>query len=607
MIALLAIQYLLTDFQRRLLAMVHLKTLASTLAVLLLAEIWTCFPPPNKQVSNKGKAVERDIEALDDPMDLALTPSKVKHSSKQDESDLIRGENDGFLGVKKVGKNDQSSKQIESISGSSSYRHLVAVAQEIKMVLRARHDQKTLAKKQADWESVIKNAEWTKEIIYEAIPSRVSMTDLETMKEIVGRLEGLYELIETIYGPQTSVTSTGKSTRQKSLDFVPKPSLELDEYKKWIPKLVSLLDVPTDLGDHNFHVRVAWNRCILQTLTYLYKYHLIPAELAESFQGYPRDPVFLKWLAMESHDTFRPNTRYWSNFHRSLEDVDFLQNHPLLSSIAQIFNELGRREQDFIVFYRLKFVIESFYERTLPYEEMDPNTKPIEAQWHLEFLEKMEKTVSKEFELTNSQYEAELANGLLEVKDELMEMKNFLIGPIVGPEHDNKSVFYILRYSFDILDFAQKKYGAKFIEQLGLNDHLDPRTVQYQRNFEFMKAITQLNLWTKILLDYGCFLLTELQYGREVPPDAWSNKITFFWRKLMESANGYKQTLLLECKNDPTWKEFLEIDPFFASAKRAWDHKIQIFPELYDLLKSLMDKGISDAEIDELRDIFFEK
>ncbi|WAQ92772.1 hypothetical protein PtA15_17A254 [Puccinia triticina] len=161
--------------------MAYLRALALTLVVLLLAEI--CCAPLNKEVTSQGKEVERGIEALDEPMDLALTSSDVENSSKRAGSHMSRGKNDDPLAVKEAGKTDQSSKQIEATSGSSAYQHLVAVAQEIELGLRTQHDQINLEKRQMDWLGLMDNVAWTRHMTDEAIPSRVAEMDSKTRKE----------------------------------------------------------------------------------------------------------------------------------------------------------------------------------------------------------------------------------------------------------------------------------------------------------------------------------------------------------------------------------------------------------------------------------------
>ncbi|WAR63673.1 hypothetical protein PtB15_17B274 [Puccinia triticina] len=579
--------------------MVYLRALTLTLVVLLLAEICTCTPL-NKEVASQGKEVERGIEALDDPMDLALTPSDVENSSNRAGSHMSRGKNDDPLGVKEAGKTDQSSKQTEPISGSSAYQHLVAVAQEIEPGLRMQHDQKTLEMRQTDWLSMIGIFEYTRSVTNGAVPSHVADMDSKTRERILGELNDFYELIETIYGCQTLPTPTAKPVGREPLDFTPKPSLELEEYKQWIRKLVSFLDTTANLDGPNFYARAAWNNCIFHILSYLYKYHLIPAELDESFQGYLRNPVFLRWLAMESHGRFYSDIRYWSKFHGNLEEVEFLQNHPLLTSIAEIFNVLRRREQDLLVFYRLKIFVESFYGRFLPYERMDPKKLPIQAQWHLNFLNKMEKIVSKELQLTQTHYEEELADGFLEVKDELMNMKNFLIRPVVSPEYQDEHMLQFLRFSFDILDFAQKKYGAKFTEQLGLNDRMDPSTLEYEKSFEFMKATRKLHVWMAIATGHTYFVSTGLKDGLSIPPDAWS-RADFFWNKLLQSAIGYKKTVSRGSKEDPGWKELFSTNRFFALIEDAWDSEIISHIKIYWTFKKVANKKIAGDDNDKLR------
>ncbi|OAV97191.1 hypothetical protein PTTG_26074 [Puccinia triticina 1-1 BBBD Race 1] len=579
--------------------MAYLRALALTLVVLLLAEI--CCTPLNKEVTSQGKEVERGIEALDEPMDLALTSSDVENSSKRAGSHMSRGKNDDLLAVKEAGKTDQSSKQIEATSGSSAYQHLVAVAQEIELGLRTQHDQINLEKRQMDWLGLMDNVAWTRHMTDEAIPSRVAEMDSKTRKENLWELNVFFELLETVYGRQTLGTSTSQTVSGEPLGLIPKPSLELEEYKQWIRKLVSFLDTTATMHDTNFYARAVWNSCIFNTLSYLYKYHLIPAESEESFQGSLRNPVFLKWLAMESHGRFVLDVRYWSKFPGNLEEVEFLQNHPLLSSVAEIFNGLGRREQDFVGFYRLKFVLESCYEWTLAYDGMDPNKFPIQAQWHLNFLKKMEKIVSKELQgqLTQSQYDEELASGFLEVKDDLMNLKNFLIRPVISPKYPEQWILQFLRFSFDILDYAQKKYGAKFTEQLGLNDRMDPSTLQYKRSFEFMKATRKLNVWMAIATGHTYFVLTQLKYHGRFVPYAWS-EANFFWNKLLQSADAYEKTLVRGFSEDRAWKELISTNEVFDLTKAAWDHEIDLHMRIYQTFKKIASEKITGNDIDKL-------
>ncbi|KAA1107306.1 hypothetical protein PGT21_009692 [Puccinia graminis f. sp. tritici] len=605
--------------------MVYWKTVTLILVVCLTVENGLCVPASVKDFPSEGKeVVQSDLEGLNNPVPLELSQTNGEHHAHQASSDMSRDANHDHLGVQDLDENGQPRKHPKSIRHNSVYQHLVGVAEEIKIAnimreLRTQYEQENLMLKQADWNSMIKTATWTKELIKEVIPSRISIDDWATMEEVHEELEVFYDRIETIYGSPIPVIATDtKSLAQppKPIDLIPKSFLE--EYQESIKKLVSILTRPSDLRVNYFHVRVAWTKCILESLVYLYKYKLIPSDMTETFANYLKDPVVLKWLAQESHRIFGYATRYWNNFHHDLNEIEFLQNHPLLSPMADIFGELGGREQTFVVFHRLKTMIDFVYRMTFPMKDIVDTTAsstgsstPIQVSRQMDFMEKMEKILAKEFlpnhHSNDNDPEESILQGLSEVKDGLLKMKDFLISPVLEPEIDSEVQFHIVRFSFLILDFAQRKYGPKFIEHLGLNDPHDPNTISFKRNFELMRLIGQVDLWRTMFLDYGWFVWMEFDYGRPIPQDAWSNKGSFFYYKLKEAANNYKQFLLIQFDQDPGWKDFLHTNRFFRFFKESWDSEIQNLPWLYVIFKRIIAKKIPGDYSDLPISMFIEK
>ncbi|KAI9602167.1 hypothetical protein KEM48_000198 [Puccinia striiformis f. sp. tritici PST-130] len=246
----------------------------------------------------------------------------------------------------------------------------------------------------------------------------------------------------------------------------------------------------------------------------------------------------LKFIVNQSHLVFEYDTRYWNKLHNDLNHIEFLQNHPQLTPYGEIFKRLGKREQDCFMFYRLKVLMDESYRVSFPLRRVNPNNTvfrtPIQVTWHTNFMDKIEEILVKEFEKPSTSYsenkelgKPEDDHGFSQVKAYLIKIKDFLILPVIIPEIDNKHLEQITKFSFAILELSKRKYDDRHVEGLGLSNELDPATINFKRNNEFIEKISKMEVWKTIFLDYGWFLLEEFNHGRQIPLNTWEMKVQF--------------------------------------------------------------------------------
>ncbi|KAH9440436.1 hypothetical protein Pst134EB_031048 [Puccinia striiformis f. sp. tritici] len=599
-------------------------------------------PPPNEDLVDKGK----EIEGLDDAgltlsehnsQNLYSDHSHDGHQTvpfnadqNQSETQKLNGklidENDSVHEfVKEAGTakadNNQVTQQMDTISKDLGYQHLVAIAHEIKTVRTERElrMKETLAMKQADWDSMIKTTAWAKEVIEEVISSHLTEEDWRTTEEIYIELESFHDRLITIYGPPSSsltgqpqftFSSIDKSPhlRPQPIPFIPK--FILHEYRSSILNLIALFLKESNLPGHYLHAKIAWNQSILEILLYLVKYELIDSEIQQSFEDYLKTIDGLKFIVNQSHLVFEYDTRYWNKLHNDLNHIEFLQNHPQLTPYGEIFKRLGKREQDCFMFYRLKVLMDESYRVSFPLRRVNPNNTvfrtPIQVTWHTNFMDKIEEILVKEFEKPSTSYsenkelgKPEDDHGFSQVKAYLIKIKDFLILPVIIPEIDNKHLEQITKFSFAILELSKRKYDDRHVEGLGLSNELDPATINFKRNNEFIEKISKMEVWKTIFLDYGWFLLEEFNHGRQIPLNTWENEGSIYWIKLRESVNDYKQFLIREFKKDPEWKSnFLESNQFFDFTKKLWDIESQNIDWFYVIFHKILRRKNRSRHLD---------
>ncbi|KNF04679.1 hypothetical protein PSTG_02165 [Puccinia striiformis f. sp. tritici PST-78] len=394
--------------------------------------------------------------------------------------------------------------------------------------------------------------------------------DRETYATVIDRLTVVHNYLLSIHGtPNTSPEKSSIAKTQPSAQLKALADDTVKIYRQAVLDLFHLVQTPTNLPAPIYHIRLASNSCILQTLAYLRKYKLIPTDIEESIESTLKSPTGLEWIARETQKVFVPGSKYDNNFHRPFTVVEFLENHPQLVQYSHLFQDLPKKEQDFVLFKGLKIGIAKVSSLTHEKNGRDAVKISTAAKPYTDFMEKMETILLKEFEPGNHQKIT--VEDLSEVRQDVLNFKNFLMKPLMVPENEAIVQNQFKRYSFLILDFLQRKLGPNYMEKVGLSMK-EHNTEEFQTFFAFMKSSGQMELWRTMFMDYGWFVMQKTVFKRPVPPKVWEETSGFLWGKLMEEIPNYQRL-----SHGP--EEKLQQNSYIHGLKLYWDYESRILGE----------------------------
>ncbi|KAH9446592.1 hypothetical protein Pst134EA_030503 [Puccinia striiformis f. sp. tritici] len=547
--------------------MIHDITAILILALFISPGGKFCAPASIDDVVNEGRETARSVK------DMSVSP-EIHPTTAQGQAHNIQN----------AGKpHGQETIHLEALPGRLEHESLATVARE-NHILNGENgpgrydDQDHFAAKKADWDSMIQSHAELEESFKSDIGPGTTQNDLNIMKSVSEGLTVCHNHLWYIYGPPTmpprqSWFEKSASQGSNSISMATSAQTTEEEYRKSIWNLVPLLYEDSGLSVHLYHLRLSWNSCILQTINYLRRYKLMPVDMEQDLGNLLKRPDSLKWIAVETQDTFKYDRVHWNNFHSALSQVEFLENHPQLSQHSEIYKGLGKKEQDFVLFYRSKLMISDFYSGKYYKVPYDPTKLPTRTL-HMNFLSKMEKILLRELEEDNTQ--PDRLDDILEVREELLEIRDFFIKPSPVPNMEDKPLSHVMRFSFLLQEIVQRKFGSDHLERLGLVEHEDIR-LEFQRNFEFLKAVGQMELWRTLMLDYGWFLLINTKRHREVPRVVWQRRGSFLWGKLLGSAEVFQTLINREQGSDPAWDGIRHGYRYFYYTKVAWDKETRRF------------------------------
>ncbi|KAA1107305.1 hypothetical protein PGT21_009654 [Puccinia graminis f. sp. tritici] len=631
------------------------------LALLVLSKDWICMSSSIRDVVNGGMESGSPVKCVDSSgshfyfsltyqnnifTDLFLPNPNVgvlllgtSHGLREDPSGgltaAVRSKDRKFsffaLNISSCNKGLSTIAKLDNLQGSENFDGIVQDSGHSKILPHhpkhsslAAMDQGTekLALKKANWEAMTKSYDELEKSIKSVMGSEILQADLDVMKLVSEELIVCHNLLRTIYGPPTfppkkSLLESLSGRNSNPLDISIKEIAE--DYKKSISALVSILYKTTSLPGKYLHLRLSWNNCILQTLDYLRKHKLIPVDISQDLENLSKAPDSLKWIARETQEVFKYDALYWNRFHNALSEFEFLENHPQLCQLFNLFkgkssiplkrfisirfkiadrrgtissqldiaivlfSGLGKKEQDFVLFYRCKLMMMDFYSERFYMFGYDPRKIPTRTL-HINFLTKMETLLLQE--LDHSHSEPQPVTNFLDLKQELMNIRNVFITPILNRENQDEPLHHVARFSYLLLNIVERKFGPNYMEKLGVG--LDAHeAVEFRRNFEFMKAVGQMDVWKTLFMDYGWSLLINTTRRREVPQEIWEERRAFYWGKLKESVKSYDSLINREVEKDAAWDgRVARYRPFYL-AKKVWDSEIQQLQIYYNYFNIL--------------------
>ncbi|KAI9603959.1 hypothetical protein H4Q26_003568 [Puccinia striiformis f. sp. tritici PST-130] len=156
--------------------------------------------------------------------------------------------------------------------------------------------------------------------------------------------------------------------------------------------------------------------------------------IAANHRGHSEKSTGLEWIAREAQEAFVPGSRS------------------------------TKKGTDFVLFKGLKIGITNVFPHTHEESGRDSVKISTAAKPYTNFMEKMETILLKELEPGNHQKIT--VEDFSEVGKDILNIKNFLMDPVMVPENEAIVQNHFKRYSFLILDFLQRKLGPDYMEKL---------------------------------------------------------------------------------------------------------------------------------------------
>ncbi|KAA1131668.1 hypothetical protein PGTUg99_035097 [Puccinia graminis f. sp. tritici] len=185
------------------------------------------------------------------------------------------------------------------------------------------------------------------------------------------------------------------------------------------------------------------------------------------------------------------HSRFYHPFHTSFEQEEFLGNHFQLLPYHDFYQGLNKQEKDL---FMLDYIWHGFIYRDYS------NHRSQRCKTELFF--KLEERLSEA--LKNNDFHQQKCKILLEVKDELTEMMDFLLEPI-GVVQDDQRVSN--RFTILFLEFTSNTFGSNYMEILGFEES-DPRTKEVNQKLHYLTQFQRSIMWTLLeephTLNFDC-------------------------------------------------------------------------------------------------------
>ncbi|PLW26008.1 hypothetical protein PCASD_23318 [Puccinia coronata f. sp. avenae] len=494
------------------------------------------------------------------------------------------------------------SDEVKAMSMSQDHHNPASSSQATKITnnadvyLRMRLTPNQLALKQADYDSMMESLSSTERYLTEAgkmhnpqapAEDQLSKDQVISLNDATTTIRVAHNLLINLYGPP-SVPPSKSLLSGLSDSFSPTRARiakgALEDYNTAIRKLFGLLMVRMNLPPMFHHLQLPMTNCILQTLKYCRKYHLMPAELDVTIESKLTSPAGLQWIAEQTQNAFVEGDTYGGAHHSPLSEIEFLQYHPAFSQFADLYNRLDQNEKHLVLFYALQISIQKSYSRSFPQDGKRPKTPPVQVSLHETFMVKLEPMLLKQFEHEDSN--PGTAEGFRQLHEEILDIKNYLIQPDMQPQLTMKQVHQLKTNSFLALKFLETKLGTNFMAQLGLQEH---DTEEFKMVFKFMKVTRQMDVWKNLVYEYENHFDITSRYHR-LPSDLLhtdssmeeaQKTVEFYQKKLMGSVEDYSR-LVEEMARDSTGQLLLQHNQYISAAKNEWDKQAQGIDDIWD-------------------------
>ncbi|KAA1104308.1 hypothetical protein PGT21_018852, partial [Puccinia graminis f. sp. tritici] len=266
-----------------------------------------------------------------------------------------------------------------------------------------------------------------------------------------------------------------------------------------------------------------------------------------------------------------------------------LKYHLHLHQFYNIYTDLGKKEQDFILFHYFLMTIEK------PARKEVWKDDPILAEFCepmltlICFLRKLRKFIVGQFSQTNLEKSQEI-KFFTGAKKDLIEMRMFLIEPPWPSESIREEVWESFVKTSNTLNFIHQRFGSEYMKEPEFREN-DKDIEDFEVKNKLIFLLQNTTIWSYSLLYYSHYAEKFMSKGdnHEVPTNVRKAIGMVYWNKLEENAYAYQKLKSEQIKMNPLWEERISAFKFHKNILFVHDEMIRGLPSVYEKFQSLVD------------------
>ncbi|KAA1105866.1 hypothetical protein PGT21_022659 [Puccinia graminis f. sp. tritici] len=419
-----------------------------------------------------------------------------------------------------------------------------------------------------EWESLKDHFVFLEKELYKELESvgHDNIHDIQHLSGILRQLHDSHKLIGKVFG-DASVEHNLEQREHFDGSFAHNT---LEDYSQSIEGLFSIIKGYQYQPSYDYQLLVDWKQCALWSLNYLSKNGLFPVHGPDGLQETWRSPQMLSSIAQAAVQVFhQKHSRFYHPFHTSFEQEEFLGNHFQLLPYHDFYQGLNKQEKDL---FMLDYIWHGFIYRDYS------NHRSQRCKTELFF--KLEERLSEA--LKNNDFHQQKCKILLEVKDELTEMMDFLLEPI-GVVQDDQRVSN--RFTILFLEFTSNTFGSNYMEILGFEES-DPRTKEVNQKLHYLTQFQRSIMWVSTYLDHAHYLGVRKKDGFPVQKDVGQERKALYQRKISESLADFHR-MEEGLFSNPEMKQKLQLEQYCNYLFPGWDEFLKRPEAINEYFKSL--------------------
>ncbi|KNZ49032.1 hypothetical protein VP01_524g3 [Puccinia sorghi] len=413
---------------------------------------------------------------------------------------------------------------------------------------------------------------------------------LNTFKKLIDQLNNLENLLEHVFGTPQVPLQNSLVEPQAVWNNADKGQVEDFERSTWdlVSNLQQILNVNT-IPQALHHILVAHNDCALQTLQLIRRYNLAPPGLNQQIQDYLRSRQGLAWFIGATANSVVMGSKFQGDHSWEPYSEIQLKHHFRFSDFNKVFQDLAKKEQDWILFHYILRQLDPSLKEFIDDEYTTEKMKQDESwnHWVL-FTRKLRNFLSKELEGDNQ--EGSSRRFLMDVRDDLVAMAKVCIDPQNAWINHNSMQgddCFILGF----LRFLHHRLGLKYMISEIFGGEVGINQVEFEQKFSLYNLAYDIEIWKDMLLDYSYYTSITSAQGPKVKNISTKTEKevmkNVYWKNLRDKFIEYKKENARNFDSDKDWKKKLRNNLFYKNLLELLDTQASHLGELYHKIKSM--------------------